>query len=384
MKRDSLMAVGVFCVGLLMIFGGAHASRGYPDYMLVGPLLLVSVGVVIRRRAPVGALVVGLVGIAGDLVLGPSTGTVLIFTDNLYSAALYGPRRLARWMLWIAAPVVVVSGVVALVLNQGWISILLWTVQAGLVILTPITTAVIVRQHWDQVHLERERAEQMARLAELDRRAAVVAERSRMARELHDMIANHFSAIAIQSTAVLSRNDLETPVVRRVLESIRENSVEGMSEMRTMIGLLRQDNDEVEAVRHRLADANQLVERSRQAGVRVELRISGVPRDLPAAMDLAGYRIVQEALTNVLKHGEAKGLVSIDYEDDRIVVVIENPVAERTAVLPGAQSGLIGMKERASLVGGTLEAGPFDGGWRVRAEFSQSAAPKIPARKMDS
>ncbi|MFD0656876.1 sensor histidine kinase [Thermocatellispora tengchongensis] len=209
--------------------------------MLVPPLVAVCAAVAVRRRAPLVALGLGLVGISGDLVVGPSLGTVLVFTDNLYAATLYGPRAIVRWMLRITAVLAVVVGAGAWVVAGDWRVLAVAAVQAGLVLTTPVLTAVIIRQHREQAEAERTRAEQVARLAELDRRAAVNEERTRMARELHDLIANHFSAIAIQATGVLSRSDLDAATVRKVLESIRENGVQGMAEMRSMIQLLRQE-----------------------------------------------------------------------------------------------------------------------------------------------
>jgi signal transduction histidine kinase len=223
----------------------------------------------------------------------------------------------------------------------------------------------VLRQHRDQVVAERARAEQLARLAEFDRQAAITAERTRMARELHDMIANHFSAIAIQSTAALSRKDLDQGTVRKIMQSVRENSVKGLSEMRSMIGLLRQEGDETDATRPRLVDAETLIERARESGLATEFRVEGEPRQLPPPVDLAGYRILQEALTNALKHGASPVTVRVAYEADRVSVTVDNAIVGREAGLPGAGAGLVGMRERAGLVGGTFEAGPAGHGWRV-------------------
>ncbi|GAA0402436.1 hypothetical protein Acor_67780 [Acrocarpospora corrugata] len=248
-----------------------------------------------------------------------------------------------------------------------WRAILPVGVQAALVGIIPVITAVIVRQHRDQAEAERARAEQIARLAELDRRTAITAERTRMARELHDLVTNHFSAIAIQSAGVLSRSDLEPQAVQAIVESIRENSVQGMAEMRTMIGLLRAETtDEDEPTRRRLADAGDLVERS---GLQATLAISGSPYDLPAAVDLAAYRILQESLTNALKHGTTAAAIAVDYLANAVRVTIDNPVGDQPPALPGAGAGLVGMRERVALVGGTFEAGPYRHGWRVRAEL---------------
>lgn len=374
MKRAALGAALAFVMGVVLIAGGAYIHHGMPEWLLVVPLAFTCAGVLVRWRAPVAALALGVVGIGLDLLVGPSLGTVLIFTDNLYAAALYGPARLSRWLLGVCSVLAVFAGVLAGYLTRNWWHLATSSIQAGLVLITPVTTAIVLRQQRNQAAAERARADQVARLADLDRQAAISAERNRMARELHDMIANHFSAIAIQSTAALSRKDLDQAVVRKIMESIRENSVKGLDEMRAMIGLLRQEGEEAEAMRLRLADAESLVERSRQAGMTAEMQIAGAPRELPAPVDLAAYRILQEALTNALKHGDQRADVTIVYEPRQVVVVVDNPVNGRKARLPGSGAGVISMSERAALVGGELEAGPQSHGWRVRATLPTAEA----------
>lgn len=368
-RDDALWAAVCFVGGLILIAASAYVHRDTPAYLLAGPLLVACLGVVVRRRAPLAALALGVVAIVGDSLVGPSMGTILVFTDNIYAAVLYGPRRLGKWMLGITSIFAVVGGTAAGFISLDLSVLALAIVQLGLVGITPVITGVIVRQHRDQAESERAGAEQVARLAELDQRAAVNAERTRMARELHDMIANHFSAIAIQSTAVLSRKDLSAQTVREVLESIRENSVQGMAEMRTMIELLRQDGEETEATRRRVAEADELAKRAREAGLDVRLRVDGDARQLPASVDLAGYRIVQESLTNALKHGGKVADVVIGYRPGLVTLTVDNPVDGVGQGLSGAGAGIIGMRERTALVGGAFEAGPHDDGWRVRAEL---------------
>ncbi|MEW9554559.1 sensor histidine kinase [Nonomuraea sp. NPDC050783] len=417
MRRVAWGAGLAFVMGVLLIAGGARVERGVPEWVLVGPLAVTCAGVLVRRRAPVASLGLGVVAVVLDGFVGPSLGTVLVFTDNLYAAALYGPARLARGLLAVTAVMAVAGGAVAWFLMADWRALAVIGVQAGLVLVTPVMTALVVREQRDRAAAERVRAEQVARLAELDRRAAVVAERTRMARELHDMIANHFSAIAIQSTAALSRKDLDPGTVRKVMESVRENSVKGMAEMRTMIGLLREREDEEggsvgseagsgagseeravgEAMRPRLVDAETLVERVSAAGMRVSLRVEGAVREVPAAVDLAGYRILQESLTNALKHGESPVEVVVSYEVGRVAVRVWNAVGggagaererererermrERERVrLPGAGAGLVGMRERASLVGGTFEAGIVEAAGAVEAAGILEAAGTVEA-----
>ncbi|MFI6513773.1 sensor histidine kinase [Streptosporangium sp. NPDC050855] len=378
-RDDALWAVACFVAALLLLVAGAYEHRWAPAYLFVGPLAITCVGVAVRRTRPLLSLGLGVVAFIGDFAMGPSLGTVLIVTDNLYSGVRYGPRALGRWMLIITSVIAVLAGVLGGALLRQWAIGAIFLVQAGLVGVTPVFTAMLVRQLEDQAVAERARAEQVARLAELDRVAAVQAERTRMARELHDMIANHFSAIAIQSTAVLSRTDLEARTVRGVLESIRENSVEGMEEMRAMIGLLRQDGEEPEATRRRLAEVEDLVERARVAGLDVRLRVDGPPRELPASVDLAGYRIVQESLTNALKHGGKAADLVIGYRPGLVMLTVDNPLGDVDGALPGAGAGIIGMRERTALLGGVFEAGPYGDGWRVRAELptQESVRPAV-------
>ncbi|GII12402.1 two-component sensor histidine kinase [Planomonospora parontospora subsp. parontospora] len=379
MRRDDVLsAVLCLAVGLVLLAAGSYMRHGTPVQWFVGPLLLACLGVAVRRTRPLLALGLGVVAFVADVAMGPSLGTVLIVTDNLYAAVRYGPRPLGRWMLGITSVIAVVGGAAAGFIARDLALFAVALVQAGLVGVTPVITALVIRQHEDQAVSERIRAEQVARLAELDRKTAVQAERARMARELHDMIANHFSAIAIQSTAVLSRRDLDPAVVRQVLESVRENSVQGMAEMRSMIGLLRQEGEEAEAVRLRVAEADRLAERAREAGLDVRLRVDGEARELPAAVDLAGYRIVQESLTNALKHGGRTAEAVIGYRPEEVVLTVDNPVDGTGPGLPGAGAGLIGMRERAALVGGRVDAGPHGGGWRVRAVLPTLTAPPGP------
>jgi signal transduction histidine kinase len=369
MIRPAVGALLAFAMGAALIYGNAYVDRGHSAWILLIPLAVACVGVTVRTRAPVLSLTLGVSGVLLDSVVGPSLGTALVLTDNLYAAALYGPAKLARWLLGVTATLSVLAGALAAFFGERIGYAVVVGVQAALLLVIPVTTAMVLRQQRDHARSERARAEQVALLAEFDRQSAISAERNRMARELHDMIANHFSAIAIQSTAALSRKDLDRETVRKIMASVRENSVKGLDEMRTMIGLLRQEGEEVEATRLRVADAETLVERSRQAGMSTMFEVYGEPRDLPASVDLAGYRILQEALTNALKHGDQTASVRVDYAHGQVELTVDNPVNGHRMGLPGARAGVVGMSERAELVGGRFEAGPAGDGWRVWARL---------------
>ncbi|MGC4771450.1 sensor histidine kinase [Micromonospora sp. DT44] len=374
--RDLTLA-GASLVGGLVLYGLGMQPQivphpGVPPAMFLAPLLAVCVAVGLRRVAPRASLAVGTGALVVDTALGNSLGTVVVYTQVLYDACVYGPPRLWRWLLGITATLSVI-GAVAGVLGFGqWrgAAVGVPVVLAGLL---PVLTGISVRQYRDQAAAERTRAEQTARLVELDRRQAVSAERARMARELHDVVANHLSAVAIHATAVLSVPSLERGQVQSALRVIRESSVQGLAEMRQMIELLREPDggehggEGTEAVTARLAEADGLIERIRAAGLAVRFRTDGTPGPLPVGVDLAAYRIVQESLTNALKHGTGEADLTIAYRPAEVVLTVENPVRPDGSGLPGAGAGLIGMRERAALLAGRFTAGPRDGRWQVRA-----------------
>ncbi|RJL22108.1 sensor histidine kinase [Bailinhaonella thermotolerans] len=365
----ALLAFSGGVVLLLLDVYSDHVRRQPPTIFLLG-LGLVCAAVAVRRGSLALSLILGTAGFVVDLISGPTLATPLIYTENLYSATINGSHRLSRILLYVSVAATLALTAAALVLGGNLSSGAAVLLIGGLILVSPVVTAITVREHRDRAEAAREHAEQVALLAEMDRRAAVNAERTRMARELHDMIANHFSAIAIQSTAVLSREDLDRETTRRILTTIRENSVLGLAEMRKMIDLLRQEGDpEDEPTRHRIADVSQLVERANAAGLSTRLKVDGEAREISAAIDLAGYRIVQEALTNALKHGgPGDATVEIAFGEEQVEILVDNTIVPgHRAGLPGSAAGLVGMKERASLVGGDFTAGPREGGWQVRA-----------------
>ncbi|MEU4553055.1 sensor histidine kinase [Micromonospora violae] len=377
--RDLLLAGASLAGGLVLFALGwqpqVRPNAQLPSALFLPPLVAASVAVGLRRVAPRASLAVGTGALVVDTALGSSLGTVLVYTQVLYDACVYGPPRLWRWLLRITVALSVV-GVVVGVLSYGqWRGAALGVlvVLAGLL---PVLTGVSVRQYRDQAAAERARAEQTARLVELDRRQAVSAERARMARELHDVVANHLSAVAIHATAVLSVPGLDRGQVDSALRVIRESSVQGLAEMRQMIEVLRDPGTSggpgaapvtPEVVTARLAEADALVERVRAAGLAVRVHTDGTPGALPVGVDLAAYRIVQESLTNALKHGTGEAELTIAYRPAEVVLTVENPVRRGAGGLPGAGAGLIGMRERATLLAGRFTAGPRDGRWQVRA-----------------
>ncbi|TDD40573.1 sensor histidine kinase [Actinomadura sp. KC06] len=360
---------------MLAVHGYSTWSQDWdpPVWARLVPLLGLCSALLMRRTAPLTALAVATPFNVADVLMGPGIATAMIYGDALYAASLYGRRRTAEWLL---GTTVVASLMVAAGTGIGLRDVAVGVVGgsvAGVVWVAPVLTAMAVREHRFRAEAERQRAEQVARLAELDRRAAVTAERARMARELHDVIANHLSAVALHSSAVLKVPGLDREGIERAMEVIRENSVQGLAEMRRMIGLLRDgDGEEDPAARPRLAELGRLVRHTARSDLSARLEVAGEPPELPAAVELAAYRIVQEALTNALKHaGPGSADVRVEYTRRSVVIDVLSPLGADAARLPGTGSGLVGMRERAVMLAGEFDAGPDTaaGRWRVHAEL---------------
>lgn len=389
-RRDLRLALSCLGGGLLLLVLGVYDQSGWGSaWSLTGPLAVLSGALLLRRVAPVPGLLVGTGAVLVDYLLGPSLGTVLVFTQLLYDTALYGRRWLLPWLLRLAVVVTAALTLAAFAWAERAYAVGLG-VTLTLVLVMPVVTAEPVRRHRDRARLERERAEQIARRAELDRRRAeldrreaVAAERARMARELHDVVANHFSAVAIHATAALSLPGLDRDRVREMIAVMRDSSVRGLAEMRHLVELLRDPGDggapaggtgpvgeRPMGERPGLAGLDHLV--AATPGLPVRLDRTGSPRDLPPEVDLAAYRIVQESLTNAGRYAAGgRAGVCVAYRPDELVLTVDSwgPATAADPPVRGAGLGLAGMRERAALLGGVVDAGPHGDGWRVRARL---------------
>ena len=210
-----------------------------------------------------------------------------------------------------------------------------------------------------------------ARLAERERdvaaREAVVEERARIARELHDAVAHNVSMMVIQAGAerrVLPASESESESqTREVLQTIEQIGRGALTEMRRLVGMLRTDSSDPLAPQPTLADLPTLMTQVREAGLPVEYSVDGEPRNLPVGIELSAYRIVQEALTNALKHaGQARAAVHVRYGPDCLELEITDDGAGAPAEVPGGGHGLAGIRERVSLYGGKFDASTQRGG----------------------
>jgi signal transduction histidine kinase len=224
-----------------------------------------------------------------------------------------------------------------------------------------------------------EELEERARRLDDDRRRAVrdarVAERTRVARELHDVVAHHVTMMVVQAEAAASVPAMSDAARQEACDELAKSGREALAELRRMLGILRSEDHEVQtAPQPGLARVDDLLATVRSAGVDVTLTVTGEARPLPAAVDLAAYRVVQEALTNVVKHaGVDSARLVITYGDAAVDVVVEDDghSAGRSGSADSAGGlGLTGLRERVALLGGTLRAGPQPlGGFRLEASL---------------
>ncbi|MGG2458752.1 sensor histidine kinase [Streptomyces sp. RGM 3693] len=395
--HDVLIAGGGLATGVLLWTLRLHGGPplfGLPASLTLLALTVMAAAELLRRTAPMAALVLALPALALDFCTGTLIATVLMFTDVVYAAVLYGPPGASRRIPLYSELLTVLATVVTAAVWRVP-QVMLVGIGLALITMAPASTGLIIRNHRDAAQSARLRAEQTALLAEMDRTQAVAGERARMARELHDLVANHLSAIAIHATAAQTIDD--PAATRAALGVIRENSVQGLAEMRRLIGLLRDPKatGEEPAATPTLDGVAALVEQARTNGAASGLAFvlddarrpagpSGPssprgPADPsggrpPAPVELAAYRIVQESLTNALKHA-APGEVRVRIAHDpggTLTVAVRSPYADRPGPrAPGSGAGLVGMRERIALLGGEFDAGPTDGPdgtvWWVRA-----------------
>ncbi len=313
-----------------------------------------------RRPLLVALVVLGswlVQGFAGDWQLEPQS-ELLPVCLAFWCLGAYVATRRSRWALAVA--------LVALVAHQPDDAIVLGPLMVG------VYAAGRLMQSREQLaaalQQEREQAE----------RYAVAEERARIARELHDVVGHAVAMMTVQAGAERMALGDGRPETSRVLGQIELTGRQTMHEMRRLLGVLRTPDDAAEtAPRPGLAQVRALAERMAPAGLAVEVIVAGDPGELPPGLDISAYRIVQEALTNVLKHAEAtRAAVRIARVDGLLEIEVTDDGTSRSAASAGNGHGLAGIRERVALFGGTLEAGPVpDGGWRLLARLQLEPGP---------
>jgi signal transduction histidine kinase len=315
----------------------------------------------VRQHAPVSTMLVIIGAIAAASLSGytdlPSGGVGLLVA--MFSVATLRSRRVSAGMFGAA---VAVLALVYLTARDE----LVWSQIAQAVL--------IVGGAWllgEGTRRWARRAERLAAQAE----RMVADERVRIARELHDILAHHMSVISLQAGLASYVLDVDRPTARQAIDTVGDTSREAMLELRRMLDVLRVDRDEQPDLRPQpgLAMLDELVARTRTAGPAVTVLVSGDPRPLPPGPDLCAYRMVQESLTNVLKHaGPAGAQVALDYGPHTLTIRVTDDGPPTREYAEG--HGIRGMRERASLYEGVLTAGPrTSGGFAVSLRLPMGA-----------
>ena len=374
---DILLAAALSGAALYEIWVAPFPSdMGIPGPRLENTVIFVFVGLalVLRRRVPIATLfaIVAAVLIQREVFLSQSVDqapieSFLALLVAFYSAAAYAePRRAAIGGALAGAAIIATDLPYLIAGNPRQDTVPSW------IFMTTLWLAgwAFRRRRTQAVRLE-DRAARLEREREERARVAVAEERARISRELHDVVAHSVSVIVVQAQAAQRLIDGEQQEARRALGSIETSGRQALVELRRMLGILRRTGEESAlAPQPGLRQLNALVEQVRESGLPVELSIEGAAKSLPPGVDLSAYRIVQEALTNTLKHaGPAGARVAVRYRDDEIELEVVDD-GTGTGEGGGAGHGLIGMRERAVLYGGTLESGKREvGGYFIRARL---------------
>jgi signal transduction histidine kinase len=362
--------------GLGLALTGAVIGQGNTDGP-TGPLwfdLLAIVAILTplfaRRRFPFGApAAVGIAAVLTSFVDGRLVPfDFIIFLAGCASVFLIG---LIRERAQAVAGLVLAWGVVAVVAYRDPIGNLDGLIAASVIFGIIWTIAFAVGRKFQEADEARERATRAEREREDRARTAVTEERARIARELHDVVGHSVSVMTVQASAVRRLLRPEQQREREALLVVERTGREALAEMRRMVGVLRRPEEAPAlAPQPSLEHLNKLVDQAREAGLPVELRVEGDPQPLPAGVDLTAYRLVQEGLTNALKHARAKRAeVLVRYGAGEIEVTVSDD-GQGAGSGDGGGHGLVGMRERVAVYGGVLETGARpEGGYRLRARL---------------
>ncbi|MGW5715832.1 sensor histidine kinase [Amycolatopsis sp. NPDC003865] len=375
MAGDTVLAVLLGLVDLLLFVADQFAELPeLPPWYVAVPINIAMVApLVFRRRSPLwsayAVLVISIVHATLMLGIGSAAGLAM----SIYSVVVYAGRR--QGLIFVGA--VIVSSAVQLALEppDDELVIAILFLAFGIALCWTLGEFVGARRAYDveveaRLHLLETERDQATRIA-------VAEERGRIARELHDVVAHAVSVMVVQADGASYAIESNPELAQRALQTISETGRGALGELRRLLDVLRSDDADGEPRvpqpdAHAIAD---LAERMRTAGVPVELETDDLG-DLPAGVSLGIYRIVQESLTNTLKHAGrgATAAVRVHRTGDVVEVLVSDDGAGRVPQLAGSAqrlpggNGLIGMRERAHVYGGTLDVGPAPGGgWQVRA-----------------
>lgn len=373
-RRDLAIAVGVAVVEIVgAAFAGTHQDTRL-DFGVGGALLLAAGAAALawRVRNPVAVLMVAYATTLAYAVLGYPEGPVYFSLIVAFCTTLLAGHRAVAWVtiaggwatfLWL--PPLFGTGDA-----PSWASAL--ALAAWLLVLA--TTTEIVR-------IRRERLVETRRARAEEERLRTRDEQLRIARELHDVVAHNLSLINVQAGTALHLIHERPELAESALGAIKRASKDALDELRSLVDVLRAGPEQAPLrPTPTLADVDELVERSRAAGIPVELRVRGTRRPLARPVETAAYRVTQEALTNIARHaGASRAVVDLDFGADELVVQVDDDGPGAPAGSAPTGKGIVGMRERVHALGGSLEVGtpefgPAQHGFRVRARIPLGAS----------
>ncbi|UFR03102.1 sensor histidine kinase [Streptomyces sp. Go40/10] len=374
----AVVLLGVSAVSVVNLDGTPGHHGTVPEGMAVSVALCAVVA--LRRRFPepmlLVALVIGLAQVVLDVETTVADFAMLVIT---YTVAAVG----ARWASRLALAVSLCAATVAQMRWPEEQASFPGQVAIAVFQTVPFALAWVLgdsmrtrRAYFAQLE---ERASRLEKEREAQAKVAVAAERARIARELHDVVAHNVSVMVVQADGAAYVMDAAPDQAKKALETISSTGRQALAEMRRLLGVLRTGEHQESGEYVPQPDVEQiddLVEQCRSSGLPVDFKVEGTPRPLPSGVELTAYRIVQEALTNTRKHGgpNAGASVRLVYFDDGLGLLVEDDGKGAPHELyeeggaDGQGHGLIGMRERVGMVGGTLDAGPRPGGgFRISA-----------------
>jgi signal transduction histidine kinase len=372
----------VFLFGITVVSGVVQQEVERVDYPIAAvPIaLLLSLVIALRRRMPekmlVLAIALGVAQLVLDVETMPANFAMLVIT---YTVAANGARWASRTALAVglcAAPLAQLRWPENESSALGTVAIMIFT-SVPFALAWVLGDSIRTRRAYF-AQLE-ERASRLEKEREAQAKVAVAAERARIARELHDVVAHNVSVMVVQADGAAYVLDAAPDQAKKALETISSTGRQALAEMRRLLGVLRtgehQEGGEY-VPQPDVEQIDELVQQCRTSGLPVDFKVEGTPRPLPSGVELTAYRIVQEALTNTRKHGgpNAGASVRLVYFDDGLGLLVEDDGKGAPHELyeeggaDGQGHGLIGMRERVGMVGGTLDAGPRPGGgFRISA-----------------
>jgi signal transduction histidine kinase len=372
LRRHPVLVDGVLAFVLLLL--GIGSLIGDPLVRLPFTLLMV-VPVAFRRRNPVLAFSVAVAGGAGEVLAGgrPS-GSDLAIVVLLYTLAAYRPRRESVTGLAVCLTGSAFAVVAWMPGGNRWLQQFLaaGVIFGGAALIAWVLGDSMRYRRAYYLALE-DRAARLERERDAQAQIAAAAERARIARELHDVVAHNVSVMVVQADGASYALGSEPERARQALATIAATGRQALAEMRRLLGVLRSGDFRAElAPLPGVDQLRDLLDQTRAAGRTVSFMLDGTPRPLPDGVGLAAYRVVQESLTNSRKHGGigASVAVSLRYSADELLVQVTDDGRGAAAANDGAGLGLTGMRERVGIYGGSVQAGPRQlGGYQVTARL---------------